>query len=818
VRIFKLILFALVLTWMTFNAEAQTSGNENWDARFGVVPGVNGTVNAVVSSGSAIYIGGRFTAIGSVSATNLAQWDGAQWAPLGAGVDGTVLAIAVSANGDVYAGGTFSAAGGVSATNIAKWDGANWASVGIGAENGVSSRVYAIATSGGDVYVGGSFSKAGSTNTRGIAKWNGSSWSALGSGISGSLQEVKAIAVSGGNVYVGGTFDHAGGVSVNYIAKWDGNNWSALGGGSANGVQGTVTGIATDGMDVYVVGAFERAGGPTGVAAVHVARWNGATWSGLGAGVGEDAPTVPSVSTVVATSGTVWVGGNFQVASGVRASRIAKWDGTSWSAFSSGIGGTASGTTVNAIAVSGNSTYVGGVFPFAGGVSASNLAKWDGNNWSAISVGGLNTVSGAIAVSGSLVYVAAGNTASEPYFVKWNGSQWSAVDNSVSNQFLGSQGLVSLSAIAINGTNIYVGGSGFTNIGGVKANGIVKWDGTRWSALGSGLSDGPFGQVRVNAIAIRGTDIYVGGVFTNAGGTMVNNIARWDGNNWSALGSGVSGVGFSGPSVNALAISGTNLYAGGSFSTAGGISARSVAKWDGNNWSALGDGVGSIFSAGTVNALAIRGNDVYVGGSFGHVGADFGGVTANNVAKWNGTNWSALADGITGGFQAGVLTLAIHPSGILYAGGQFTTAGSGNATNIAKWDGTAWSTLGAGAGINGREQSDLIDQGVMTMALAGADLYVGGVFTMAGGKRSTYFAHWTETNLPVAPSIGTARAGKQMVISWPASAAGFTLQVTDTLGPSANWTPAPETPTQAGDQNTVSVNSAAGSKFYRLQK
>ena len=42
--------------------------------------------------------------------------------------------------------------------------------------------------------------------------------------------------------------------------------------------------------------------------------------------------------------------------------------------------------------------------------------------------------------------------------------------------------------------------------------------------------------------------------------------------------------------VYALAVSGTNLYAGGNFTTAGGVTANGIAKWDGHAWSALGSG------------------------------------------------------------------------------------------------------------------------------------------------------------------------------------------------------------------------------------
>jgi hypothetical protein len=55
-----------------------------------------------------------------------------------------------------------------------------------------------------------------------------------------------------------------------------------------------------------------------------------------------------------------------------------------------------------------------------------------------------------------------------------------------------------------------------------------------WSALDKGLNN------NVYSIAVLGTDVYVGGEFTDvaSGGTPVaglNNIAKWNGTTWSAL-------------------------------------------------------------------------------------------------------------------------------------------------------------------------------------------------------------------------------------------------------------------------------------------
>jgi hypothetical protein len=137
-----------------------------------------------------------------------------------------------------------------------------------------------------------------------------------------------------------------------------------------------------------------------------------------------------------------------------------------------------------------------------------------------------------------------------------------------------------------------------------------------WVSLGSVMGS-PY--LAVHALAVSGNDLYAGGQFTTAGGVPANNIAKWNGSRWSALGSGIDLY------VYALAVSGTNLYAGGWFTTAGGVPANRIAKWDGSAWSALGSGIGL---EGYVAALAADGaGHLFVGENFWLAGTNGSRIT-----------------------------------------------------------------------------------------------------------------------------------------------------------------------------------------------
>src|SRR5438093_11630845 len=101
--------------------------------------------------------------------------------------------------------------------------------------------------------------------------------------------------------------------------------------------------------------------------------------------------------------------------------------------------------------------------------------------------------------------------------------------------------------------------------GGSPTDSIAKWNESSWTALAPGT--GINGRGAVYALAVSGTDLYAGGSFTSAGGSAANYIAKWNGSSWSALGSGMNGA------VCAMEVSGSDLYAGGCFTTVGGRAA-----------------------------------------------------------------------------------------------------------------------------------------------------------------------------------------------------------------------------------------------------
>jgi len=113
-------------------------------------------------------------------------------------------------------------------------------------------------------------------------------------------------------------------------------------------------------------------------------------------------------------------------------------------------------------------------------------------------------------------------------------------------------------------------------------------------------------------ILTPGGDLVAGGEFAFAGGSPASNIARWNGQSWSPLGTGLPGTN---ASVSCLGVlHNGQLIAGGTFSTAGGPVLNNVSRWDGTSWAPLTSGL-----VGRPNSISVlpSGEIVIVGTGLG---------------------------------------------------------------------------------------------------------------------------------------------------------------------------------------------------------
>jgi hypothetical protein len=703
----------------------------DWEAI--ITPAMNGEIRAVAVAGNDLYLGGTFTLTPDGVIWYIARWNGSEWSALGEGMNGFVNALAWDAENEaLYAAGSFTLAGGVEANRIARWDGQEWSSLG----SGTSSRIDALAWVPGDghLYAGGYFTSAGGVPANRIARWDGASWTALGGGLQGGNVLALAWDEANGHLYAGGSFDTAGDHEARRVARWDGNDWIALGGGvfSAFSDDSSVRALAWDGNNdrLIVGGNFSRAG--TGIFARNIAIWDGTEWfEPDGGGLGGN--TVHALM-FNADTGRLYAGGAFTSAGTMLVSGIASWDGSSWSRMDDSIGGV---PYAMAWDPDKEILHVGGDFTTAGDIPANRLAHWDGNAWHGEYVGMTGMIEALLwdPVNQHL-YVGGGNSpfsgdrmklAADGRLVRnlarWDGNVWSALGDGP--EFMRHANGVSVLAQDPANENLYVGMRFNTGFTAIFPDAIARWDGTQWHALGKGIRGGDFHSVNALHWDVDNSHLYVGGEFFRVNGDgddsiIAGGIARWDGNSWAADGCGVSG----GPVnlVGAIDWDAAHqaLYiAVGRIPYVCGVEVSGMARRHENEWHAVhGEESESEFVGAFARDQAD--NQLYAGGGFLTAGE------THAIARWDGTDWHGLGAGL-GGIGSPRVNALVWDSDRqhLYVGGNFRTAGGASAWYVARWDGDTWSPLGSGT-------SWLVH--AMAWDPENRQLYVGGLFSWAGDQ------------------------------------------------------------------------------------
>ena len=288
--------------------------------------------------------------------------------------------------------------------------------------------------------------------------------------------------------------------------------------------------------------------------------------------------------------------------------------------------------------------------------------------------------------------------------------------------------------------------------------------GQTWDSVGSGVN-GP-----VYAMAVYNGELYVGGQFSSAGGVPANNIAKWNGKNWSTVGSGLTYLPIyaqTAKTVKTLTVHNGILYAGGQFDTAGGIPAKCIAQWNGSTWDSVSNTFPGVGVAG-INTLLWDDSVLFAGGGTG------GGCRSlvynlppYGIYQWNGSSWSSL-DGAGVSFEenwqgicheGGVTNIATVNALTMYnnsltIGGHYTLADSANLSSqsISFWNGLNWA--GANSGLlpaslantvvytYGPYSAYTIGNAANVNALLNFNgtLYAGGDFQMSSGI--TCIAQW----------------------------------------------------------------------------
>jgi hypothetical protein len=607
-------------------------GTATWDTRFtisgftghdGLAPTVYDFATDVDGS---LLATGRFQWLGSEAVQPLMRWRDGTWEPARTEWELTPELTGFSAV-------AVSPEGALALATYDTWeerDGEIWLDDGTGLRSigAVEGLVRSLAWFDGKLWVAGLFTIDG---IEGLATWDGSAWAAApGGALDGTAFELT---VDGDSLLVGGAFDSVGGVAAQNVATWDGTAWTPYDLPGALAVYALARG---DDGALYAGGALGNLRSGAG----GVSRWNGTGWETVGGGL--SMYSWPGVVTdLLAHDGAVDATGCFNGAGGtedspdtVSARSVARWDGVDWTALDDGSQGvlapwfeplacgdealTAVWDVSNQrLATSGDTLFLGGSFPGAGGVLSQSVIGYTDGAWvpqgpSGLGLGGATERLAAAGGEGCDVYAMglfthAGGVATSADLLHFTGDAWDPIEGDIpADAWCPALAASGEGEVAV-GCMEYPSGGG-DSIGRVyrvagdvleplEADlGPIFWlsydaDGRLWIAGGSTtgyvarldgdtvtMVEDQFDGV-VTRVDVRGDDdVLVGGSFTHVHGVEASRIASWDGATWTALGEGAPGM------VTALARDATHVYAS-TYDEGAGV--WLLGAWDGTEWAEL---------------------------------------------------------------------------------------------------------------------------------------------------------------------------------------------------------------------------------------
>ncbi len=516
---------------------------------------------------------------------------------------------------------------------------------------------------------------------------------------------------------------------------------------------------------------------------ISIAEWDGSSWSTLDTGL------TGNIEAMVVMNDSLFVAGWLQTASNSYAWSIAVWDGSSWGKLD----GTFNGI-INSLAVYNDQLIVGGNFTHIDLQSINIVARRDSNGWDnfyyslGTSVTDIIVWDTMLVIAGdlkdnnkiclinsldSLTFLPQSDsintvndleiynnqiTVSTTYYdslltdatiLTWNGTGWESIGENLLGTDL---------SIAKWGDSLFVFGNAKLK-GQLYQHRSAMWNTNEWIInYDDGLLDYTYES------AIFQDQIVVGGGFDYVGNETSDQIALYDGDNWTAL--GISDA------VNVAGLYSHNdtLYAGGYFSEIGGINANSAVMYDGTTWTDIGfesmcnphDFIhynnklivgGSYLTIGSdtvtlayrennnwvpfddqpngvVGHFIIYRNNLIVAGQFDSIGT----MPAKNIAMWDGSTWTALATSTD--HQYTYMGDMIVKNDTLIVTGYFNEIDGVNAETIAFWDGSNWSSIGTGDIFSKSQYS------IISVKVYNNQLVLGGQFDSIGGVAANNIAIW----------------------------------------------------------------------------
>jgi hypothetical protein len=483
---------------------------------------------------------------------------------------------------------------------------------------GPDEMVLSIHSQNDTVVAAGAFVSVDRENASGVALWNGAKWNRLGSGLPGLVKSVFRI---GPEVFAVGDSNRLSpyllGPTKNTLTKWDGHEWRLLKGNLQNLRQ------------------------------TEFLAWRGETYSidmpngQMYRVVADSAQLIPGVTGSIdgfcALQGGIYLSGYIRIGNDTTQHRIVCWDGKKWASSL-----TSFPSEVDFLRAYGNELF----FISSGTVlNEGSYSVWRFNPTGApvkITTGIGDYKYLMIASDTYGVQLLQYNPYETAYATgtlhlsRWDGQGFVTVHDEP--RFSGY-----VNSFSVDKENAYIGGLALAVNGQLVTN-VAKWDGKAWGSLSVNPETGP--PPYVNVLKSDGQNMYFGFYHSGLleGKKTANGIASWNGTEWSTMNGGLQQnppkeMEDQGPSVYDLAPHGVDLYVAGRFKSGGGKELNNIARWDGQNWQPLGKGL-----RGVPYKILVDGVNVFVRGRIDTLETETGPVYNSVLAQWNGSSWTSISN------------------------------------------------------------------------------------------------------------------------------------------------------------------------------
>ncbi len=706
-----------------------------WSQDFGA-PGVTGAIQKlVIGPENSLQAFGPFAFVSGVLANGAAEWTEAGWGAM-MGPDQALSSFdgfQVLDSGAIVAGGTIRS-GGSSADGVHIFENGDWRTI---PSPFAGDRVVFDALSDEDILAGTCWASSAGFGGRGALRYDGSNWSPVG-----DLECVATVfRLPNGHTFISGRKSPWGALESIHINDGVILDRAAL-------LRQVIT--LPDG-EIY--GVFAASG--THGTSDHVARWNGATWDPLPGERDVRQLFVHSDGTLLARR---W-------ASSDTAIWIEAWDGGSWSTwYSDASDPLFTGAVRTLIHHPTLGLVAAGPFNLRTDPSVSDIASWQNEQWVALAEGGFGQGGG---VNGRVQTMHLGT---QGIYVAGDFTEAGGVP-AAGLAVLGQDGWTTLDGAGGHGGSdiletpdgsVWVAGA-FIDPATGERTGVRRWNGADWEIPGGGLTAGDtwrdgYGTAGSIALGPDGT-IYVGGYFARAGRQDSKRLAAWKDGAWKPLPLPLS------PLEDVVHVARMVVCPDGSLLVGVHEPRRPdrgmpLLKWDGVSWSSAGSFVRDSGDYVRIAALSCTDDGIIAGGVFDSVD----GVPALNIARFDGSDWSPMGDGFNGGVRQVVHDYAGNP----VVSGDFHWSGTTRAVRVARWTGSAWGPLGRGTEFDLPGNTYVLDM----ISVDAERFYLAGDFDRVGQQAANNIARFDFTKVdslflvePVDPEDPQVPAPEAMALS-----------------------------------------------------